>query len=92
VGTLTGRVSFRDVAPYAGLGYASGRGGKGFAFTADAGVMFSGGPRVVLAASGPIAGAPGFIANLENERQKIASDLDWTRFYPAVKLGLLYRF
>ncbi len=92
VGTLTGRVTFRDIAPYAGLGYTSNRGNKGFAFTADAGVMFSGSPRVALAASGPIAGAPGFAANLENERQKIANDLDWTRFYPAVKLGVLYRF
>ena len=92
VGTLTGRVSYRDIAPYAGVGYAGNRGGKGFAFTADAGVMFAGGPRVALAASGPVATAPGFAANLENERQKIASDLDWTRFYPVVKVGLLYRF
>lgn len=92
VGTLTGRVTFRDIAPYAGLGYVSRRGETGFAFTADAGVMFSGGPRVVLAASGPIAGAPGFAANLENEREKIANDLDWTKFYPVVKLGVLYRF
>ena len=92
VGTLTGRVSFREIAPYAGIGYASNRGGHGFAFTADAGVMFQGGPRVVLAANGPIATAPGFAANLESERQKIASDIDWLRFYPAVKLGVLYRF
>ena len=92
IGTLTGRVSFRDIAPYAGLGYAGGRGGSGFAFTADAGVMFQGGPRVALAASGPIAAAPGFAANLEQERQKIASDIDWLRFYPAVKVGVLYRF
>ena len=92
VGTLTGRVSFRDIAPYAGLGYASNRGGTGFAFTADAGVMFQGGPRVQLAASGPITSAPGFATNLEQERQKIASDIDWLRFYPAVKVGVLYRF
>lgn len=92
VGTLTGRVSFRDVAPYAGLGYASGRGDTGLAFTADAGVMFQGGPRVALAASGPITATPGFAANLEQERQKIASDVDWLRFYPAVKIGVLYRF
>lgn len=92
LGTLTGRVSFREIAPYAGLGYASGRGGTGLAFTADAGVMFQGGPRVALAASGPITSAPGFAANLEQERQKIASDIDWLRFYPAVKIGVLYRF
>lgn len=92
VGTLSGRVSFREIAPYAGLGYASGRGSPGFAFTADAGVMFQGGPRVVLGASGPITASPGFAANLEQERQKIASDIDWLRFYPAVKVGVLYRF
>lgn len=92
VGTLTGRVSFREIAPYAGLGYASGRGGTGLAFTADAGVMFQGGPRVALAASGPITTTPGFAANLEQERQKIAADIDWLKFYPAVKIGVLYRF
>lgn len=68
------------------------RGGIGLAFTADAGVMFQGGPRVALAASGPITASPGFAANLEQERQKIEGDIDWLRFYPAVKIGVLYPF
>lgn len=35
---------------------------------------------------------PGFAANLEQERQKIAADIDRLRFCPAVKIGVLYRF
>ena len=92
LGTLSGRVDFREVAPYAGLGYASNRGGHGWAFTADAGVMFAGAPRVTLASNGPATLIPGFAANLETERQKIENDIDWLRYTPMVRLGVLYRF
>jgi len=92
IGRLDGNVDFNEFAPYAGLGYTSNRGGQGFSFVADAGVMFQGAPEVTLASSGPATALPGFAADLERERQSIADDIDGFRYYPVVRVGVAYRF
>lgn len=92
IGTLTGRGEFNKFTPYAGLGYTSNRGKAGLSFVFDAGVMFQGRPDITLTGNGPITATPGFQADLERERQEIREDLKWTRFYPAVRLGVAYRF
>lgn len=92
VGTLTGSADFNEFTPYAGIGYTSNRGNPGLSFVFDAGVMFQGRPDVTLAGNGAITSTPGFQSDLERERQEIADDLKWTRFYPAVRLGVAYRF
>ena len=92
IGSLTGRASYNKFTPYAGLGYTSNRGEPGLSFVFDAGVMFQGRPEIALSGNGAITSTPGFQADLERERQEIADDLKWTRFYPAVRLGVAYRF
>jgi hypothetical protein len=92
VGSLTGSAEYNKFTPYAGLGYTSNRGDAGLSFVFDAGVMFQGRPDITLAGSGPITSSPSFQADLERERQQIRSDLKWTRFYPAVRAGVAYRF
>ena len=92
IGVLTGDADFNEFTPYAGLGFTSNRGNPGLSFVFDAGVMFQGRPEVTLAGSGPITSSPTFQADLARERAQIASDIKWTRFYPAVRLGVAYRF
>jgi hypothetical protein len=92
IGSLTGRAHYNKFTPYAGLGYTSNRGEPGLSFVFDAGVMFQGRPDITLTGNGAITSTPGFQADLERERQEIADDLKWTRFYPAVRLGGAYRF
>lgn len=92
IGTLTGSAEYNRFTPYAGLGYTSNRGEPGLSFVFDAGVMFQGRPDIALAGNGAITATPGFQADLERERQEVAADLKWTRFYPAVRLGVAYRF
>jgi hypothetical protein len=92
IGRLDGKVDFRDIAPYAGIGYTLGVVATGLQFTLDLGVMFQGSPRVDLTASGPITQAPGFAQNLERERQELEDEIDWVKYYPVVKVGVAYRF
>ncbi len=92
IGRLDGRVDYNEFTPYAGLGYTSSRGEPGLSLVFDAGVMFQGRPEVTLVSSGGGAGSTTFAADIERERREIAADLKWTRFYPAVRVGLAYRF
>ena len=92
VGTLSGRLSYRDLAPYAGLGYTSNRNEPGFGFTGDLGVMFQGSPRVELTSTGTANTLPGYSTSLAQERDSIRNDANWTRFYPVARVGIVYRF
>jgi hypothetical protein len=90
LGTLTGSVKFNRVAPYAGLGYAAGIGPVILAV--DAGVLFQGRPKVSLAANGSSAGSAALQADLASEEGTVQHKIEWTEWYPAISLSLLYRF
>jgi hypothetical protein len=93
IGRLDGRVAYRDLAPYAGLGYTSRRDTPGLAFTFDAGALFQGSSRVRLASTGgTLSNAAAFNADIERERADIRDDVDSLKIYPAIKVGLAYRF
>ncbi|MGE4064587.1 MAG: hypothetical protein AB7E79_14570 [Rhodospirillaceae bacterium] len=92
IGSLNGDADFNEFTPYAGIGYTTNRGEPGLSFVADAGIMFQGRPEITLVGTGPIASSPTFQADLARERDQIRDDLKWTRFYPAVRVGLAYRF
>jgi hypothetical protein len=92
IGELNGAVTFRDVAPYVGLGYTTGRDRRGWGFMSDVGVMFSGSPRIGLAASGPVANVPGFAADLERERAEVEDDIKFVKYYPVIRFGAVYHF
>ncbi len=92
LGQINGRIDFRSVSPYAGLGITTNRRGPGWQFIADAGVIFAGRPRVDLTATGLFANDPTFRSNLALEQQRVADKIDWARFYPVVKIGVAYHF
>lgn len=96
VQALGGRMDWtRAVAPWVGLGLTSG-GRVGVVF--EAGVAFTGVPRVSLAGITTLTGPEqaAFIAAMEQEEAEIRAWLDenkrWTRYYPVVSLGLRVRF
>lgn len=94
VGTLTGQIKLKDVAPFAGLGFdntftRSSRWG----FRALAGVAWSDEPEVGLESTGgSLSNDPTFRARLAEERASIQSDVEDYGFYPVLQLGLNYKF
>ncbi|NJC05146.1 hypothetical protein GGQ97_000939 [Sphingomonas kaistensis] len=92
IGTLSGEVRARKVAPTLTLGYGGGV-GSGVYFGIDAGAMFQGKPKVrSLTATGPISTNAAFQTQLANERREIEEDIDNFKVYPILQLGLGYRF
>ena len=91
VGTIDGKIDFRTIAPYLGLGWGPSP-EKRWGFTFDVGVLFQGSPKVDLTASGPITIVPGFQEDLAQEEQKVQDELEGFQYYPIIGLGLYYRF
>ena len=96
VGDISGRIDFKKVAPYIGIGFGNAvAANKGWGFTADLGVMFMGSPKVNLAsnnctATGTICSD---LANdLQSERDQLRDDAKDFRYYPVARVGLTYKF
>lgn len=87
-GTLDGKVDFRRVSPYLGIGWMGSLFSPNLHFGADLGVMFQGSPRVSLRSNSPFVSQ----ANLERERADIVDELKPYRFYPVVSVSVGYRF
>ena len=89
VGSLNLSIKQRAVSPYVGMGgnlfYFDS--GHQWAFTHEAGVAWTGKPKVGLSASGPLPSA-----DLEIERQKLADDLSKLVLLPIIKFGISYTF
>ncbi len=93
IGTLTGDIKFKDIAPYLGIGWGKSLNDSGLAFTADLGVMFSGAPEVSLNSNGGLLSSNAdFLAELRREEQNLQGDLDNFKYYPVIALGLSYSF
>ena len=102
------RMDFERLAPYFGVGWASGYGEPGLGFAFDVGLLYQQSPRVSgsgnagdcsfeVSRSGDasVTGAnclPGLAADLEAEHADLANALDDFRWYPVLSLGLSYRF
>jgi hypothetical protein len=92
IGTLSGEIRPNKLAPTLTLGYGGGK-SRGVYFSADAGAMFQGKPKVRnLVASGPIASNASFQTQLAIEKAEIEDDIDNFKIYPILQLGLGYRF
>lgn len=87
VGTLSGALKFKSVAPVATLGFRTRK--AGIAFNIEAGAMFQGRARVesFRASGGGVAAA-----DLAAEQASVQSDVSKFRVYPVLQLGLGYRF
>ena len=91
--SLTGNLSFDNIAPYVGIGWGNPFASKKrWGFMLDFGVVFTGPADLDLSATGPSAADQAFLANLERERQDVEDDLDDFKFFPVIALRFFYRF
>jgi hypothetical protein len=95
VGQLSGLVKYKKTTmPYFGIGVASD---ARFTITVDAGIGFSGYPRVSLSADSPLTGAEreALDQSLVQEQAQIQQDIEsewWAKFYPVFSIGFKLRF
>ena len=89
--SVNGQITFRDVAPYAGLGYSTTLLGS-LALGLDVGAMFQGTPRTSLTGQGAITQAPGFAANLAQETQSLQNKVKDFTIYPVAEVTVGWRF
>lgn len=94
-GNLDGKVDFRKIAPYLGIGWASPVKYEGWTFSSDIGVLFQGSASTSLSNSNCTAGAA-TCASLANdvaaENSSLNDKVHNFRAYPVVRVGLGYRF
>ncbi len=95
IGSLDGKVDFRRIAPYAGVGYGRPI-GKGLSFLADAGLLFQGKPRASLSvtcgASTPSGTCTSIQNSVRNQENELDDDVRKFRLYPVLSVGLAYKF
>ncbi len=93
LGSVSGRGKLPSAAGFVGLGYDSTFVHRGpIGFSVLAGAQLGDAPKVTLTSNGLLASTPVLNADLMHEQDQIRRDLDFTRYYPAVSVGLSYRF
>ena len=94
LGSLSGKVGFKHVAPYAGIGWGNAVGeDSGLSITVDLGIMFQGRPDVSLTAEGgTLVNTTPFKTNLANEINDVKNKINDLKYYPVISLGLAYKF
>jgi hypothetical protein len=93
-GSVNGRIDFRKLAPYLGIGWGNAVAkNKGWGFSTDLGVMFQGSPNVSLINSGcaPAVCAQ-LAADVSAESRKLADDVNSFKAYPVIRVGVSYKF
>ncbi len=94
IGTLSGKVDFRNIAPYIGIGFGNAVGGPDMSwnFVFDVGVMFQGVPEISLTADGAVSKIPAFQRDLAQEEKNVQDEADKFQFYPVISAGISYQF
>ena len=92
IGSLNGKVDFRKVAPYFGLGYGRPV-GRGLLLIGDLGVMFQGSPRTSLSVTcGATTSCAQIQSDVAAEQNKLDDEMRNYRYYPVLSIGLAYVF
>ena len=91
VGTVRSTISFDSVAPYGGAGFDFSVAGR-LGLALDFGVLLQGEPIVTATADGLLALDPGFLAELEVERQELESEASSLKAYPVISIGFSFNF
>ncbi|MGF1454500.1 MAG: hypothetical protein ACFB6R_03890 [Alphaproteobacteria bacterium] len=92
IGTLSGEVELKAVAPFAGLGFDNTFSGGRVGFKIMAGVLFTGSPDATLVSSGgSLSDDPTLVAELQQEEQSLEEEIEDFQFYPLISLGLNIR-
>jgi len=91
VGNLQSVTSFDSVSPYLGAGFDFDILDR-LGLSLDFGVLWQGDPMVTLTADGLLASDPGFLADLEAERQQLENEVEDLKAYPVVSIGFNFNF
>ena len=95
-GRVEGRVNFRKVAPYLGIGWGNAAvKEKGWSFSVDLGVLFQGAPNTTLAnrdCTAPALACNLFAADVERERRALNDEARKYSAYPVLRVVINYRF
>jgi hypothetical protein len=92
VGTLSAHTSFRDRAPFAGVGWDWSRSRRLFGVSFDLGVLDQGSPAVSLRADGGLVADPQFEDDLAVEQAELNDSLEDFELIPYATLGFVFRF
>ena len=91
VGTVRSTISFDSVAPYVGAGFDFSVAGR-LGLALDFGILLQGEPIVTATADGLLALDPGFLAELEVERQELENEASSLKAYPVISIGFNFNF
>ncbi|WP_246860586.1 hypothetical protein [Noviherbaspirillum sp. UKPF54] len=95
-GVINGKIDFRKVAPYLGIGWGNALAkDKGWGFSADLGVLFQGSPNTTLTNTGctaPAAQCDQLATDVAAEQSKLADKASSFNAYPVVRVGVSYKF
>jgi hypothetical protein len=94
IGTVNGRIDFRKVAPYLGIGWGNALAkDKGWGFSADLGALFQGSARTSLTARNcPTSVCDQLSADLAAEKRELDDDVNSFKVYPVIRVGISYKF
>lgn len=94
VDDFSGKASFREMAPYVGIGYGGTfAGAKGWQFACDFGVLFQGDPDIELNATASDPSLQDALnADLARDAEDLEDDLQIFGFYPVITVGVSYGF
>lgn len=92
VGRVDAEVDFRDIAPYAGIGFEGRVFGGRLVLAADFGAFFQGSPTVDMEASGTLSNNATFLNAAENEADDLEDDLAVLGIYPVIGVSATYHF
>ena len=93
VGTLTGQLDFKDVAPYIGIGFGNAIGPyeQTWSFVFDFGVIIQTFD-ATLQSDGPLSGNSTFQEDLKKQEKDLQDSLDPFKIYPVLQFGVAYHF
>ncbi len=91
VGTLRNVASFDGVSPYLGAGFDFDVMDR-LGLSLDFGVLWQGEPTVAITTDGLLASDPGFLADLDDERQSLEDEMKDLKAYPVISIGFNFNF
>jgi hypothetical protein len=94
-GTLNGKIDFRKLAPYLGIGYGNAPKNDGWGFSADLGVLFQGSPNTSLTSNGCTATAAlctRLATDVAVENVRLRDEVKDLRAYPVIRVGISRSF